>query len=95
LSRGGEKETHSTSLHHDATKKIWPNTLCRLVRPNIARLVTGDSKAVNYHCLDSSLLFHETPLGPMEFKVDDVPAQLLTTMEPNCIMVKDYFAGFI
>ncbi|KAL7511831.1 hypothetical protein ACHAXN_008761 [Cyclotella atomus] len=89
------KESHSTSLHHDATKKIWPNTLCRLVRPNIARLVIEESKAVIYHCLDNSLVFHETPLSPMEFEVDDAPAleQLLTTVEPHWIMVKDLIHG--
>lgn len=89
------KESHSTSLHHDATKKIWPNTLCRLARPNIARLVIEDSKAVIYHCLDNSLVFHETPLSPMEFEVDDAPAleQLLTTVEPHWIMVKDLIHG--
>ena len=65
------KDSRSTSLQHDVTKKIWPNTLCRLARPNIARLVIEDSKAVIYHCLDNSLVFHENPLSPMEFEVDD------------------------
>lgn len=90
-----ESHTSSSSLHHDATKKIWPNTLCRLARPNIARLVIEDSKAVIYHCLDNSLVFHETPLSPMEFEVDDAPAleQLLTTVEPHWIMVKDLIHG--
>jgi lysine-specific demethylase/histidyl-hydroxylase NO66 len=89
------KESHSASLHHDATKKIWPNTLCRLARPNIARLVIEDSKAVVYHCLDNSLVFHETPLSPMEFEIDDAPAleQLLTTVEPHWIMVNDLIHG--
>lgn len=88
-------KSHSTSLHHDATKKMWPNTLCRLARPNIARLVIEDSKAVIYHCLDNSLVFHETPLSPIEFEVDDAPAleQLLTTVEPHWIMVKDLIHG--
>ncbi|KAL7485245.1 hypothetical protein ACHAW6_014443 [Cyclotella cf. meneghiniana] len=94
------KEAHASSSstsphHHDASKKIWPNTLCRLVRPNIARLVIEDSKAVLYHCLDNSLVYHKTPLSPMEFEVDDAPAleQLLTTVEPNWIMVKDLLHG--
>jgi len=81
--------------HHDASKKIWPNTLCRLVRPNIARLVVEDDKAVLYHCLDNSRVFHGTALSPMEFEVDDAPAleQLLTTLEPHWIMVKDLIHG--
>ena len=89
------KESSTTLLQHDATKKIWPNTLCRLVRPNIARLVIEDAKAVIYHCLDNSLIFHENPLSPMEFEVDDAPAleQLLTTVEPHWIMVKDLIHG--
>ncbi|KAL3788220.1 hypothetical protein HJC23_004687 [Cyclotella cryptica] len=98
---GLTKEAHASSStlahHHDASKKIWPNTLCRLVRPNIARLVIEDSKAVLYHCLDNSLVYHKTPLSPMEFEVDDAPAleQLLTTVEPNWIMVKDLLHGDI
>lgn len=89
------KESSTTLLQHDATKKIWPNTLCRLVRPNIARLVIEDAKAVIYHCLDNSLIFHENPLCPMEFEIDDAPAleQLLTTVEPHWIMVKDLIHG--
>ncbi|KAL7463862.1 hypothetical protein ACHAXS_004213 [Conticribra weissflogii] len=81
--------------HHDPTKKIWPNTLCRLVRPNIARLVIEDSKVVLYHCLDNSRVYHGTPLSPMEFEIDDAPAleQLLTTVEPHWIMVKDLIHG--
>mmetsp|Transcript_18428 Transcript_18428/g.39856 ORF Transcript_18428/g.39856 Transcript_18428/m.39856 type:complete len:847 (+) Transcript_18428:111-2651(+) len=81
--------------HHDASKKIWPNTLCRLVRPNIARLVMEEGKAVLYHCLDNSRVFQGTPLSPMEFEIDDAPAleQLLTTAEPHWIMVKDLIHG--
>ena len=81
--------------HHDAAKKIWPNTLCRLVRPNIARLVMEDDKAILYHCLDNSRVYHGTPISPMEFEIDDAPAleQLLTTVEPHWIMVKDLIHG--
>jgi len=81
--------------HHDASKKIWPNTLCRLVRPSVARLVVEDDKAVIYHCLDNSRVYHGTPVSPMEFEIDDAPAleQLLTTVEPHWIMVKDLIHG--
>mmetsp|Transcript_14893 Transcript_14893/g.32175 ORF Transcript_14893/g.32175 Transcript_14893/m.32175 type:complete len:831 (-) Transcript_14893:147-2639(-) len=90
------KESQSAAAHHhDASKKIWPNSLCRLVRPNIARLVIEDSKAVLYHCLDNSRVYQGTPLSPMEFEIDDAPAleQLLTTVEPHWIMVKDLIHG--
>jgi lysine-specific demethylase/histidyl-hydroxylase NO66 len=97
---GGSNEDSSSSLHHhhhhhDITKKIWPNTLCRIVRPDIARLVVEDSKAVLYHCLDNSRVYHGTPHSPMEFEIDDAPAleQLLTTVEPHWIMVKDLIHG--
>ena len=85
----------SSSHHHDVSKKIWPNTLCRIVRPGIARLVVEDGKAVLYHCLDNSRVYHGTPLSPMEFEIDDAPAleQLLTTVEPHWIMVKDLIHG--
>ena len=71
--------------------KIWPTTLCRLARPGIARLVLEDGKAVLYHCNDNSRVFHEVPLSPMEFEVDDAPAleQLVTTVEPNWIPVSE------
>lgn len=71
--------------------KIWPSTLVRLARPGIARLVLEDGKAVLYHCCDNSRVFHEVPLSPMEFEVDDAPAleQLVTTVEPNWIPVQE------
>ena len=83
--------------YHDAAKKIWPNTLCRLARPGIARLVIEESQAVLYHCNDNSRVYHGTPLSPMEFEIDDAPAieQLLTTVEPHWIMVKDLIHGDI
>jgi len=70
---------------------IFPNTMCRIVRPGISRLALEDGKAVLYHCVDNSLAFHETPLSPLEFEMDDAPAieALLTTAEPHWIMVKD------
>ncbi|KAL3775595.1 hypothetical protein ACHAW5_003498 [Stephanodiscus triporus] len=85
----------ATRHHQDASIKVWPNTLCRLVRPDIARLVVEEGKAVLYHCLDNSRVYHGTPLSPMEFEIDDAPAleQLLTTVEPHWIMVKDLIHG--
>ncbi len=72
---------------------ILPNTMCRLVRPGIARLVIEDDKAVIYHCNDNSREYHGNPISPMEFEMDDGPAleQLLTTVEPNWIFVNDLF----
>jgi len=98
---GMSNDTAAPSLenlhHHNALTKIWPNTLCRIVRPNIARLVVEDGKAVLYHCLDNSRVFRGTPLSPMEFEIDDAPAleQLLTTVEPHWIMVQDLLHGDI
>ena len=72
-------------------EKIWPTTLCRIARPGIARLCLEDGKAVLYHCNDNSRVYHEVPLSPMEFEVDDAPAleQLITTVEPTWIPVQD------
>ena len=72
---------------------ILPNTMCRLVRPGIARLVIEDNKAVIYHCSDNSREYHGNPISPMEFEMDDGPAleQLLTTVEPTWIFVNDLF----
>jgi lysine-specific demethylase/histidyl-hydroxylase NO66 len=98
LTKEGISDSDSKSTtrhHHDASKKIWPNTLCRIVRPDVARLVVEDGKAVLYHCLDNSRVYHGTPLSPMEFEIDDAPAleQLLTTVEPHWIMVNDLIHG--
>ena len=72
---------------------VLPNTMCRLVRPGIGRLVIEDDKAVVYHCSDNSREYQGNPLSPMEFEMDDGPAleQLLTTVEPNWIFVNDLF----
>jgi len=77
--------------------KIWPNTLCRLARPGIVRLVLEDGKAVLYHCADNSRMYHGSALSPMEFEVDDAPALeiLLTTTEPHWFCVKDLIHGDI
>lgn len=71
--------------------KIWPNTLCRLAKPGIARLVLEDDKAILYHSADNSRVYHESPLSPLEFEKDDGPAleMLLTTIEPHWICVSD------
>jgi lysine-specific demethylase/histidyl-hydroxylase NO66 len=102
LTKDGMSDNHASSSlenrhRHNLSTKIWPNTLCRIVRPNIARLVVEDDKAVLYHCLDNSRVFRGTPLSPMEFEIDDAPAleQLLTTVEPHWIMVKDLIHGDI
>lgn len=73
--------------------EILPNTLCRLARPGIARLVIEDDKAVVYHCGDNSREYHGNPLSPMEFEMDDGAAieQLLTTVEPHWIFVNDLY----
>lgn len=77
--------------------KIWPNTMVRLAKPGIAHLVIENDKAVLYHSVDNSRVYHETPLSPMEFEVDDAPAleALLTTVEPHWICVQDLIHGDI
>jgi lysine-specific demethylase/histidyl-hydroxylase NO66 len=72
---------------------ILPNTLCRIARPGIARLVIEDDKAIIYHCGDNSREYQGNPLSPMEYEMDDGPTieQLLTTVEPHWIFVNDLF----
>jgi lysine-specific demethylase/histidyl-hydroxylase NO66 len=88
-------EVAMTSQEDEAadSKPILPNTLCRLVRPGIGRLVLEDDKAVVYHCADNSREYLGNPVSPMEFEMDDGPAleQLLTTVEPDWIVVNDLF----
>jgi lysine-specific demethylase/histidyl-hydroxylase NO66 len=77
--------------------KIWPNTMVRLAKPGIAHLVIEDGKAVLYHNADNSRVYHETPLSPLEFEIDDAPAleALITTVEPHWICVRDLLHGDI
>jgi len=50
LTKEGLSSNDPAAAHfHDAAKKIWPNTLVRLARANIARLVMEEDKAVLYH----------------------------------------------
>lgn len=73
--------------------EILPNTMCRLARPGIARLVIEEDKAVIYHCLENSRVYHGNALSPLEFELDDAAAleQLLTTNAPQFIFVNDLF----
>jgi lysine-specific demethylase/histidyl-hydroxylase NO66 len=77
--------------------KIFPNTLVRLAKPGLARLVVEGGKVVVYHSLDNSRVYHETPLSPLEFEIDDAPAleMVLTTIEPHWICVQDLIHGDI
>ena len=87
-----------TNEHRDVSGgKVWPQSLVRLAKPGIARLVLEDGKAVLYHSADNSRVFHENPLSPLEYEVDDAPAleQLLTTIEPHWICVTDLIHGDI
>lgn len=74
-------------------KQILPNTMCRLVRPGIGRLVVEDNKAVIYHCFDNSREYQGNPINPLEFEMDDAASleQLITTVEPDWIIVNDLF----
>jgi bifunctional lysine-specific demethylase and histidyl-hydroxylase NO66 len=81
-----------------ATPLLLPTTLCRIARPGIARLVieandedSDKQQVVVYHCVDNGLVYHERPLSPLEFELDDGPAieQLLTTVAPYWISIMD------
>ena len=87
-----ETEKSLTSEHRlENGGKIWPNTMVRLARPGIARLVVEDGKAVLYHCVDNARVYRGNPLSPLEFELDDAPALelLVTTVEPRWIQVQD------
>mmetsp|Transcript_56345 Transcript_56345/g.136660 ORF Transcript_56345/g.136660 Transcript_56345/m.136660 type:complete len:574 (-) Transcript_56345:2211-3932(-) len=89
------KEKYMTAQGDTAADEtpILPNTLCRLVRPGIGRLVIEDDKAVVYHCADNSREYQGHEISPLEFEMDDGPAleQLLTTVEPAWIVVNDLY----
>lgn len=79
------------TTNSESNNEILPQTMCRISRPGCARLVVEDGKAVLYHCADNSRVYHELPLSPMEFELDDAPAieQLLTTNEYEWVRVAD------
>lgn len=82
---------HEKEVTGDEDEEMLPNRLLRLRRPGVARLVLEDDKAIVYHCCDNSRVYHEKPLSPLEFELDDAPAieQLLNTNEPHWICVSD------
>ena len=99
-----QKKKQKLTLNKKEKKEILPDTLCRIVRPGIARLVIEEDddttnnkvkKAIVYHCLENSIVYHENNklLEPLEFEIDDAPSieQLLTTIEPYWISVYDLF----
>lgn len=88
-----EKALTASSEDDGRQEKILPNTLCRLVRPGIARLVIEQGNAIVYHCGENSRDYRVNPLSPLEFEMDDGAAieQLLTTVEPHWIFVNDLY----
>jgi len=82
-------------IQHNAF--IYPNSMVRLIRPDVARLVLEDNKAVVYHSVHNSRVYHENPLSPLEYSLDDAPAleMLVMTSEPHWIQVKDLIHEFI
>jgi lysine-specific demethylase/histidyl-hydroxylase NO66 len=88
---------HTSESRAENGGKIWPNTMVRLAKPGIAHLVVEGDKAVIYHNADNSRVYHETPLSPLEFEIDDAPAleALVTTVEPHWICVRDLLHGDI
>jgi lysine-specific demethylase/histidyl-hydroxylase NO66 len=87
-----EQEAEKT-IEKEGVKDVLPNTMCRLTRPGIARLVIEENGAVIYHCMENSREHHGNPVSPLEYEMDDGPAleQLLTTVEPHWILVNDLF----
>jgi lysine-specific demethylase/histidyl-hydroxylase NO66 len=69
---------------------ICAESLVRIVRTGIARVVMEDEKCVVYHCNDNQR-DHASEIAPMEFEVDDGPAieQLFKTVSPMWVRVND------
>ncbi|GMH59771.1 hypothetical protein TrRE_jg3652 [Triparma retinervis] len=70
---------------------IFPETMVRISRDGIARVVVEGDKAVVYHCGDNERKYHGNPLSPLDFELDDAPAIecLFKTVAPRWIAVKD------
>jgi bifunctional lysine-specific demethylase and histidyl-hydroxylase NO66 len=52
---------------------IFPETMVRISRDGIARVVVEGDKAVVYHCGDNDRKYHSNPLSPLDFELDDAP----------------------
>jgi len=70
--------------------EICAETMVRIARGGIARLVSEEDKCVVYHCADNER-DHRSELSPLEFEMDDAPAieLLLKTMAPMWVKVSD------
>ncbi|GMI46005.1 hypothetical protein TrCOL_g12722 [Triparma columacea] len=70
---------------------IFPETMVRISRDGIARVVVEGDKAVVYHCGDNDRKYHSNPLSPLDFELDDAPTIecLFKTVAPRWIAVKD------
>jgi len=70
---------------------ILPDTMVRLSRDGIARIVVEGDNAIVYHCGDNDRKYHGVPLSPLEFELDDAPTIecLFKTVAPRWIAVKD------
>ena len=70
--------------------EICAETMVRIAREGIARIIMEEDKCVMYHCADNQR-DHRSELSPMEFEADDAPAieLLLKTAAPQWVKVAD------
>ena len=86
-----EEEEEEVEVEDFKNADIFLSSKVRLLRKGIARLIIEDDKAVLYHSMDNSKTFHEVPLSPLEFELDDAPAieKILKTFAPDWCLVND------
>ncbi|GMI57487.1 hypothetical protein ScalyP_jg11514 [Parmales sp. scaly parma] len=86
-----EEEEVEVEVEDFKNADIFLSSKVRLLRKGIARLIIEDDKAVLYHSMDNSKTFHEVPLSPLEFELDDAPAieKILKTFAPDWCLVND------
>ena len=85
------EEELATTNDNNENGDICAETLVRIARAGIARVIVEGDKAIVYHCADNSRVYHGVPLSPMEFELDDAPCieKLLCTVAPMWLPVKD------
>jgi lysine-specific demethylase/histidyl-hydroxylase NO66 len=85
-----DEEEKTLTNDNPGNGEVCAETLVRIAREGIARIVLEDGKCVLYHCADNNR-DHLTEISPMEFEADDAPAieLLLRTAAPHWVKVAD------
>jgi lysine-specific demethylase/histidyl-hydroxylase NO66 len=74
----------------DPDTPIRPDSMLRVVRKGVARVMVEEGKVVVYHCMDNARVLYGAEFAPLEFELDDGPAiEMLLNAYPDPVRVND------